>query len=85
MLKENQDKNIAIISFKKQYDGFKTGHQFVLSPKGNLNEAAKHLFAVMRSIDEFQFDMILTELFPDKGLGRAINDRLGRAQAIYKS
>ncbi len=85
MIREHQDKNIAVISFKKQYDGLKTGHQYVLSPKGNLNEAAKHLFSVMRCIDEFQFDMIITELFPDKGLGRAINDRLGRAQAMYKS
>ena len=85
MILENQDKNIAIISFEKQYDGLKTGHQYVLSPSGDLNEAAKYLFTVMRGIDEFQFDMIITELFPDKGLGRAINDRLGRAQAIYKS
>lgn len=85
MIKENQDKNVAVISFKKLYDGLKTGHQYVLSPKGDLNEAAKHLFSVMRCIDEFQFDLIITELFPDKGLGRAINDRLGRAQVIYKS
>ncbi|MCX6205971.1 MAG: L-threonylcarbamoyladenylate synthase [Bacteroidetes bacterium] len=85
MIKENQDKNLAVISFKKQYDGLKRGHEYVLSPKGDLNEAAKHLFAVMRIIDEGQFDMIITELFPDKGLGRAINDRLGRAQVMYKS
>lgn len=85
MIKENQDKNLAVISFKKQYDGLITGHHYVLSPKGNLNEAAKHLFAVMRCIDEFQFDMIITELFPDKGLGRAINDRLGKAQVKNKS
>lgn len=85
MIKENQDKNVAVISFKKLYEGLKTGHQYVLSPKGDLNEAAKHLFSVMRCIDEFQFDIIITELFPDKGLGRAINDRLGRAQVIYKS
>lgn len=85
MIKENQNKNVAVISFKKLYDGLKTGHQYVLSPKGDLNEAAKHLFSVMRCIDEFHFDIIITELFPDKGLGRAINDRLGRAQVIYKS
>jgi L-threonylcarbamoyladenylate synthase len=85
MIKENQGKNVAVISFKKVYPGLKTGHLYVLSPKGDLNEAAKHLFSVMRCIDEFQFDMIITELFPDKGLGRAINDRLGRAQVIYKS
>jgi L-threonylcarbamoyladenylate synthase len=85
MIKQYEDKNIAVISFKKLYDGLKTGHQYVLSPKGDLNEAAKHLFEVMRCIDEFHFDIVLTELFPDEGLGRAINDRLGRAQEINKS
>ncbi len=85
MILENQDKNLAIISFKKVYYGFKTGHQYVLSPTGDLKEAARLLFSVMRSIDDFQFDMILTELFPNEGLGRAINDRLGRAQEKNKS
>jgi L-threonylcarbamoyladenylate synthase len=84
MIKQYDDKNIAIISFQKLYEGLKTGHQYVLSPKGDLNEAAKHLFEVMRCIDEYQFDIIITELFPDEGLGRAINDRLGRALEINK-
>ena len=84
MIKEYADKNIAIISFNKLYEGLKTGHQYVLSPNGDLNEAARHLFEVMRCIDEFHFDIILTDLFPDEGLGRAINDRLGRAQEINK-
>jgi L-threonylcarbamoyladenylate synthase len=85
MIAQFEDKNIAVISFKKLYEGLKTGHHYVLSPKGDLKEAAKHLFEVMRCIDEFHFDIIITELFPDEGLGRAINDRLGRAQEINKS
>lgn len=85
MIQQYHDKNIAVISFQKQYEGLTMGHQYVLSPKGDLKEAARHLFEVMRCIDEFHFDIIVTELFPDEGLGRAINDRLGRAQEIYKS
>jgi L-threonylcarbamoyladenylate synthase len=85
LIQQFEDKNIAVISYKKLYDGLKTGHHYVLSPKGNLQEAAKHLFAVMRCIDEFHFDVIITEIFPDEGLGRAINDRLERAQEINKS
>lgn len=84
LIQQYQDKNIAVISFHKLYEGLKTGHQYVLSPKADLNEAAKHLFEVMRCIDEFHFDVVITELFPDRGLGRAINDRLGRAQEIFK-
>lgn len=84
LLKEYEDKNVATISFSKSYEGLKRGHQYILSPKGDLHEAAQMLFAVMRNIDEFNFDVILTEMFPDEGLGRAINDRLGRAQAKHK-
>jgi len=84
LLKTHADKNIATISFCKSYEGLITGHQYILSPKCDINEAAQHLFAVMRNIDEFSFDLIIAERFPDKGLGRAINDRLERAQAIYK-
>ena len=84
MIQEHQNKNIATISFNKSYDGIINGHQYVLSPKGDINEAAQHLFAVMRLIDDFHFDIILTERFPNEGLGRAINERLERAQAIHK-
>lgn len=84
LIKENQAKNIATISFTKHYDGIIKGHQYILSPKGDINEAAQHLFAVMRLIDEFSFDVILTELFPEEGLGRAINERLERAQVMHK-
>lgn len=84
LLKEHSHKHVATISFCKSYEGLISGHQYILSPKCNINEAAQHLFAVMRSIDEFSFDVILAERFPDKGLGRAINDRLERAQAIHK-
>lgn len=84
LLQEHKDKNIATISFCKSYEGLVKGHQYILSPKCDINEAAQHLFAVMRNIDEFSFDLIIAERFPDKGLGRAINDRLERAQAIHK-
>jgi len=84
LLKEHSLKHVATISFCKSYEGLISGHQYILSPKCDINEAAQHLFAVMRSIDEFSFDVILAERFPDKGLGRAINDRLERAQAIHK-
>jgi L-threonylcarbamoyladenylate synthase len=51
----------------------------VLSPRGNLPEAAAALFAALRRLDTPGLDGIMTERFPDEGLGRAINDRLQRA------
>lgn len=50
----------------------------ILSPGGDLKEAARNLFAAMRSLEE-GCDLILAEQAPEHGLGLAINDRLRRA------
>jgi L-threonylcarbamoyladenylate synthase len=51
----------------------------VLSPSGDLEEAAANLFAAMRRLDAQDLDLIVARLVPERGLGRAINDRLRRA------
>lgn len=55
----------------------------VLSPgNGRMSEAAVRLFAVMRQMDEDDdFDVIVAEAIPTKGLGAAMMDRLSRAAA----
>ncbi|MBI3446405.1 MAG: threonylcarbamoyl-AMP synthase [Magnetospirillum sp.] len=52
-----------------------------LSPTGDLVEAASHLFAMLRALDRPEFKAIAVMPIPEKGLGRAINDRLRRAAA----
>lgn len=56
-------------------------HQVNLSEKGDLLEAASKLFASLRALDRLPIEKIYTQLLPDNGLGRAINDRLKRASA----
>lgn len=51
----------------------------VLSANGDLREAAANLFASLRRLDAAGVDVIVAERAPDRGLGRAINDRLARA------
>lgn len=51
----------------------------ILSPQGDTEEAARHLFAYLRELDAAAIDRILAEPLPETGLGRAINDRLRRA------
>ena len=51
----------------------------VLSPGGDLREAAANLFAAIRRLDALNLEMILAETVPEVGLGRAIMDRLRRA------
>jgi L-threonylcarbamoyladenylate synthase len=76
LIRKNDNKKIGIISLSKTYD-----NATVLSPNGDLKEAAHNLFAALRELDESDVDIILAEVFPDNFLGRAINDRLRRAAA----
>jgi L-threonylcarbamoyladenylate synthase len=52
-----------------------------LSPRGDLDEAAANLFAALRRLDRADVTGIAAMKVPDRGLGRAINDRLRRAAA----
>lgn len=72
----HHDRKFAVLGWRHTH-----GHQGIaLSPDGKMDEAATRLFAAMRTLDQRkEFDLIIAEKMPDSGLGRAINDRLGRA------
>ena len=53
----------------------------VLSPTGDLREAAANLFAAMHRLDALGLDAVIARRVPDTGLGLAVNDRLRRAGA----
>ena len=61
------------------------GADLNLSASGDLVEAAANLFAVLRAADRLAQErgasLIAVAPIPEKGLGRAINDRLRRAAA----
>ena len=81
LIAQHTGKKIGIIAYRRSFSTVPTDRQVVLSPGGNLQEAARQLFAGMRRLDALGLDMILAELVPEEGLGRAINDRLRRAAA----
>lgn len=66
----------AVLSFQRNYDA---RFQSILSPSGNMEEAAQRLFDALRGFDSMPVDVVLAELVPNQGLGKAINDRLRRA------
>lgn len=74
---------IAILSFQEYFPQINNDHHLILSESGNVTEAAKNLFSSLRFLDTLPVKYILTELVPDHGLGRAINDRLRRAAAKW--
>jgi L-threonylcarbamoyladenylate synthase len=73
--------NFAVLSFSDFYPDMDSENQIALSSKRSLPEAAQNLFAAMRKLDESPAEIILSELMPEIGLGKAINDRLKRAAA----
>jgi L-threonylcarbamoyladenylate synthase len=83
LIKENLEKgtDFAVLSFSEFFPEISPKNQIALSFNRNLHEAAKNLFAAMRNLDEGNTRLILAELLPEEGLGRAINDRLRRAAA----
>ncbi len=84
LLPLHKNKNICTISFCNKVEGIPAENQFILSPNKNLSEAAQQLFSTLRTIDNLKPAVILAEIFPNEGLGAAINDRLERASVVHK-
>lgn len=79
LLNDYSKEKVGIISFQKNYLNSK--FSWTLSPSGNIQEAAKNLFLILREADKSGADIIISEFVPDVGIGRAINDRLRKASA----
>ncbi|MDZ4665639.1 MAG: L-threonylcarbamoyladenylate synthase [Bacteroidota bacterium] len=80
LIERYNKKTMAILCFGKTPSPKPNVTYFNLSEKENLEEAAINLFSLLRKTGEGNFDVILAEPLPEKGLGRAINDRLRRAE-----
>jgi L-threonylcarbamoyladenylate synthase len=76
LLRKHYGERVGVLSFKTSYG---VEDNFILSPKGSVNEAAQNIFSMMRQLDQSEVDVILAEFVPEQGLGKAINDRLRRA------
>lgn len=81
LIQTHASKKIAVISFHTHYEGV---DNFILAPDHQLSTAASKLFATLRTIDNSNYEIILSEFFPNEGIGIAINDRISRAQFILK-
>ena len=81
LLKEHKNKKIGILSYYQSFQSDAIVKQIVLSKDKDLSVAARNLFAALRAFDTNEVELVLSETFPDQGLGKAINDRLKRAAA----
>jgi L-threonylcarbamoyladenylate synthase len=74
---------VGLLAFCNHDDvgGFR--HVEVLSPQGDVREAAANLFAKLRILDSKGLAEIVAEAVPERGLGAAIMDRLRKAAAAH--
>ncbi len=75
----------AILSFKNPSRLIPEINQEVLSPSGNLDEAARNLYKALHRLDSLKLERIIAERVPHVGIGIAINDRLERASNAINS
>lgn len=72
-------KEIGMLAFQKAPRGF--GVTEILSPSGDLKEAASNLYGALRRLDESNTISLVVEPISEEGIGHAIMDRLRRAVA----
>ena len=76
MLK-NQKKKEAFVLIKKRKVSY--NNYYYLSKKNDLKQSAKNLYSLLRKIKKDGYKMVAVEKIQNKGIGRAINDRLNKA------
>lgn len=79
LIKDYAPETIGALRWTTYDNNLPKENQLLLSREGNYREAAKNLFAQLRSLDRMNLHIIAIEYVPDEDLGRAINDKLRRA------
>ena len=82
MNKINASTDGAFITFGNKFKNAK--NVFNLSINNNLNEAANNLYKTMRKIKKSGFSSIAVCTIPNRGIGKAINERLKKASHKWK-
>jgi L-threonylcarbamoyladenylate synthase len=77
-------KKVCGLFFRKVDNRIDFSSVRVLSPSGDLHEAAANLFKYMHELEQENPDIILAETLEEAGLGIAIMDRLEKAVNRYK-
>ena len=78
--KNYQNEAYILIKKRKKLDK----NYFYISKTGNLKEAAKNLYSVLRTVKKKGYKKIAIEKIPNKNIGEAINDRILRASKKWK-
>lgn len=73
-------KKIGIIASRETSARYtEADHVATLGSRNSLREVASKLFRALRAFDDQRVDIIIAEAFPEKGIGRAVMNRLRKA------
>ncbi|MCB2293166.1 threonylcarbamoyl-AMP synthase [Clostridium algoriphilum] len=73
------NKKIGIIATDETKNKYPYGTVISLGSRNKPNDVARNLFEVLRSFDDVDVDLILSEAFEEKGIGVAIMNRLKKS------
>jgi L-threonylcarbamoyladenylate synthase len=69
----------GFLAFKRPTDTVPSQHVRILSDSGDMREAAANFFSSLLSLDREKVALIYAEHIPERGLGKAMMDRLRKA------
>ncbi|HOJ42866.1 MAG TPA: Sua5 family C-terminal domain-containing protein, partial [Syntrophorhabdaceae bacterium] len=75
--------NSAFLAFKTPLKPVASRYVKILSEREDLKEAASNFFSHLIELDQKDVEIIYAEKVPEKGLGRAIMERLKKASKKY--
>jgi L-threonylcarbamoyladenylate synthase len=71
--------NSAFLAFRQPRTPVRARHVLVLSPAGDMREAAARFFSSLIELDGTASEIIYAEAIPERGLGKAMMERLRKA------
>ncbi len=80
----DDSKKIGAVFFREKNVDYPFASVRILSPNGNMREAAANLFSFLHDLEKEKLDLILVEAVEEKELGRAIMDRLKKAAKKFE-
>jgi len=76
---EAQGLNVGIMATKQTHDTYKSGSILVVGDRDYPETIAANLFYTLRKFDEMKVDIIIAEAVEEKGIGKAIMNRMRKA------
>lgn len=82
---EIKNTSASFLAFRKPAEEPGVKYVRILSPNGDLGEAAANFFSYLIELDRHDVDVIYAEKIPEQGIGKAMMERLRKASKKYHS